>query len=97
MKKVLVIVCLIVMAAAANAHASSAVDSYIQAIASLTGPRSVIPTAPKGYGAVRDEQTGDVLVLVPREYCETNAPRSYLVFLGLTRYGSQITGYCKEF
>jgi hypothetical protein len=32
MKKVLVIVCLIVMAAAANAHASSAVDSYIRVL-----------------------------------------------------------------
>jgi hypothetical protein len=96
MKKVLVVVCVIVMAAAANAYASSAVDSYIQAIASLTGPKSVIPTAPKGYGAVRDEQTGDLLVLVPRGYCGTN-PQSYVVFLGLTAYGSQITGYCKEF
>jgi hypothetical protein len=98
MKKVLVVVCLIVMAAAANAYASSTVDMdrYIQAIASLPGPKSVIPTAPKGYGAVRDELTGDFLVIVPRGYCGMN-PQSYVVFLGLTTYGSQITGYCKEF
>jgi len=96
MKKVLVVVCVIVMAAAANAYASSAMDSYIQAIASLAGPKSVIPTAPKGYGAARDEQTGDVLVLVPRGYCGAYAPGS-VVPLGHTRYGSQINGYCEEF
>jgi hypothetical protein len=96
MKKVLVVVCVIVMAAAANAYASSAVDSYIQAIASLVGPKAVIPTAPKGCGAVRDEETGDFLVIVPRGYCGTN-PQSYVVLLGLTAYGSQILGYCKEF
>ena len=96
MKKVLVVACVIVMAAAANAYASSVVDSYIQAIASLTGPKSVIPTAPKGYGAVRDEQTGDFLVLVPREYCGTNGP-GYVVTFGHTTYGSQINGYCQEF
>ena len=97
MKKVLVVVCVVVMAAAANAYASPAVDSYIQAIASLAGPKSVIPTAPKGYGAVRDEQTGDFLVLVPREYCGTNAPPGYKVSLGRTTYGSQIKGYCQDF
>jgi hypothetical protein len=96
MKKVLVVACVIVMAAAANAFASPAVDSYIQAIASLTGPKSVIPKAPKGYGAVRDEQTGDFLLLVPREYCGTNDP-GYVVSFGHTRYGSQIKGYCQEF
>ena len=93
MKKVLVVASVIVMAVAANAYASPAVDSYIQAIASLQSPKSVIPTAPKGYGAVRDEETGDFLVLVPREYCETNAPR-HVVLLGYTTYGSQINGYC---
>ena len=96
MKKVLVVACVIVMAAAANAYASPAVDSYIQAIASLTGPKSAIPKAPKGYGAVRDEQTGDFLVLVPREYCGTNGP-GYVVSFGRTTYGSQIKGYCQEF
>ena len=96
MKKVLVVACVIVMAAAANVHASPAVDSYIQAIASLASPKSVIPKAPKGYGAVRDEQTGDFLVLVPREYCGTNAP-GYAVSLGRTTYGSQINGYCQDF
>ena len=93
MKKVLVVACVIVMAAAVNAYASPAVDSYIQAIASLTSPKSAIPKAPKGYGTIRDEQTGDFLVLVPREYCETNAPRR-VVPLGYTTYGSQINGYC---
>jgi hypothetical protein len=87
MKKVLVAACVIVMAAAVNA---------IQVIASLTGPKSVIPKAPKGYGAARDEQTGDFLVLVPREYCGTNAPGD-VVSLGHTTYGSQINGYCQEF
>jgi len=97
MKKVLVVACVIVMAAVANAYASSAMDSYIQAIASLAGPRSVVPTAPKGYGAVRDEETGDFLVLVPREYCGgMNAP-GYVVLLGHTTYGSQINGYCQDF
>jgi hypothetical protein len=96
MKKVLVAACVIVMAAAVNAYASPAVDSYIQVIASLTGPKSVIPKAPKGYGAARDEQTGDFLVLVPREYCGTNAPGD-VVSLGHTTYGSQINGYCQEF
>ena len=96
MKKVLVVACVIVVAAAANAYASPAVDSYIQAIASLTGPKSVIPKAPKGYGAVRDEQTGDFYVLVPKEYCGTNASDT-VVSLGRTRYGSQIIGYCQEF
>ena len=97
MKKVLVVACIIVMAAAANAYASPAMDSYIQAIASLAGPKSVLPTAPKGYGAVRDEETGEILVLVPREYCVTNAPPGYVVSLGHTTYGSQINGYCQEF
>ena len=96
MKKVLVVACVIVMAAAANAYASPAVDSYIQAIASLAGPKSVIPTAPKGYGAVRDEETGDFLVLVPQEYCGMSGA-GYVVSLGHTAYGSQINGYCQEF
>ena len=96
MKKVLVVACVIIMAAAANAYASPAVDSYIHAIASLAGPKSVIPTAPKGYGAVRDEQTGEFLVLVPREYCGTCAP-DCVVSLGHTTYGGQINGYCQEF
>jgi hypothetical protein len=96
MKKVLVVACVIVIAVAANAYASPAVDKYIQAIASLTDPWSVLPKAPKGYGAVRDEQTGDFLVLVPREYCAKNAP-GYVVPLGYTTYGGEITGYCVEF
>ncbi|MGD0235211.1 MAG: hypothetical protein ABSC55_11840 [Syntrophorhabdales bacterium] len=96
MKKVLVVVCVIVMAAAANAYASPAVDSYIQAIASLAWPMSAIPAALKGCGAVRDERTGDFLVLVPREYCGTNAP-GYKVSLGYTKYGSQVIGYCQDF
>jgi hypothetical protein len=96
MKKVLVVACVIVMAAAANAYASPAVDSYIQAIASLVWPLSAIPPAPKGCGVLRDERTGDFLVLVPREYCGTTAP-GYKVFLGYTKYGSQINGYCQEF
>jgi len=90
MKTILVVACVIGMAAAVNAHAASPVDSYIGAIASLAGPKSEIPTPPRGYGAVRDEQTGDFLVLVPREYCKTNTP----VPLGRTTYGSQIRGYC---
>ena len=96
MKKVLVVACVIVIAAAANAYASPAVDRYIQAIASQSGPKARIPAAPKGCGAVRDEQTGDFHVLVPREYCGTNAA-SPVVPLGRTAYGSQITGYCEEF
>ena len=80
MKNVLVVACIIVMAAAANAYASPALDSYIQVIANLPGPKSVIPTAPKGYGAVRDERTGEFLVLVPREYCGTNNAPGYVVF-----------------
>lgn len=96
MKMVLVIACVIVMAAAANAYASPAVDTYIQAIASLASPMSVIPAAPKGCGAVRDERTGDFLVLVPREYCGTNAS-GYKVSLGFTTYGSRINGYCQDF
>ena len=96
MKKVLVVACVIVMAAALNAYASPAVDSYIQAIARIEGPKSVMPTPPKGYGAARDEQTGDFVVLVPREYCGTD-PLSNVVPLGQTRYGSQINGYCQEF
>ena len=97
MKKVIVGACVIVIAAAINAYASPpAVDTYIQAIASLAGPTAKIPTAPKGYGAVRDEQTGDFYVLVPKEYCGTN-PASTVIPLGQTRYGSQIVGYCQEF
>ena len=97
MKKVLVVICLIVMAAAANAHASPAVDSYVKAIATLAGPKAAIPTAPKGYGAMRDEQTGDFLVLVPQEYCGGKSAPSYKVSLGRTAYGSQIRGYCADF
>ena len=96
MKKVLVIVCVIVMAAAANVYASPAVDNYILAIASLAGPKSVIPTPPRGYGAVRDEKTGDFLILVPQEYCGTNGA-GYVMSLGHTAYGSRINGYCQEF
>ncbi len=96
MKKVLVVAFVIVMAATANVYASSAMDSYIQAIAGLAGPKSAIPTAPKGYGAVRNEQTGEILVLVPREYCGTCGP-GCVVSLGHTTYGSQINGYCPEF
>ena len=96
MKKVLVVACVIVMAAAANACAAPAMDSYIQAIATLLGPKSVIPTGPKGFGAVRDEQTGDFLVLIPREHCGT-IPPGWVVSLGRTMYGGQIKGYCQEF
>jgi hypothetical protein len=96
MKKVLVIACVIVMAAAAKAYASPAVDSYIQAIANLPSPLSNLPPAPKGYGSVRYGRTGDFLILVPREYCGIGRPCS-IVVLGLTRYGSQIRGYCEEF
>ena len=96
MKKALMVACVIVMAAAANAYASPVVDSYVQAIASLPGPKLDIPTGPKGFGAVRDEQTGDYLVLIPREYCGTIAP-GWVVPLGRTMYGSQIKGYCQEF
>ena len=97
MKKVLMVVCVIVMAATANAYASSAMDGYIQKIASLAGPKSVIPTAPKGYGAVRDEQTGDFLVLIPREYCGGMSAPGYVVILGHTKYGGQINDYCQDF
>ena len=96
MKKVIVVACVIVMVAVVNAYASPAVDKYIQAIASLAGPKARIPAAPKGCGVVRDERTGDFLVLVPKEYCGTNAPDT-VVSLGRTRYGSQIIGYCQEF
>ncbi len=97
MKKILVVACVIVMAAAINASASPAVDNYIKAIASLKNPKSVIPRPPKGYGTVRDEQTGDFLVLVPREYCGTDNAPGAKVPLGHTAYGGQITGYCQEF
>ena len=97
MKKVLVVTCAIAMAAAANAYAAPAVDSYIQAIASLPDAESMIPKPPKGYGAVRDEQTGDFLVLIPREYCGGMSAPGYVVPLGRTTYGSRITGYCQEF
>ena len=96
MKTVLVVACIIVMVAAANAYTAPAVDKYIQAIASLAGPKARIPAAPKGCGAARDERTGDILVLVPKEYCGTNAPDT-VVSLGKTAYGSQIIGYCQEF
>ena len=95
MKKVLVVVCVIAMAAA-NAYASPPVDRYIQALANLAGQTARMPTAPKGCGAVRDEKTGDFHILVPTEYCATNAPDT-VVSLGRTRYGSQIIGYCQEF
>ncbi len=73
MKKVLIVACAIGVVAAANAYASSpTVDRYIQAIASLESPSARIPVPPRGYGAVRDEQTGDFVMLVPREYCGKN-------------------------
>ena len=97
MKKILVVTCVLVMAVAVHTYASSpAVDRYVQAIQSLPGPHARIPAAPKGYGAVRDEQKGDFHVLVPKEYCGTNAPDT-VIPLGHTRYGSQIVGYCQEF
>ena len=97
MKKILVVACVMVMAATANAYTAPAVDNYIQAIASLPDSESRIPKPPKGYGAVRNEQTGDFLVLVPREYCGTHNAPGNTVPLGHTTYGSQITGYCQEF
>jgi hypothetical protein len=96
MKKVMVVACVVVMTVAAHTYAAPAVDRYIQAIANLGSPKARMPAAPKGYGAVRDEQTGDFHVLVPKEYCGTNAPDT-LVSLGRTRYGSQIIGHCQEF
>ena len=96
MKKVFVAACVIAAITAVNAYASPAVDKYIQAIASLPGPNAKIPAAPKGCGAVRDQKTGDIMVLVPREYCETKTLDNMLS-LGQTKYGSQITGYCQEF
>lgn len=96
MKKFLVITCVIIVAAAANLYASPTVDPYIQAIASLTSPKASVPAAPTGCGAVRDEQTGDFHVLVPREYCGTNASGT-VVSLGHTVYDGKITGYCQEF
>ena len=96
MKKILVVACIIAMAAAADVYASPAVDGYIQALENLASPRSMIPKAPKGYGAVRDEKTGDFLVLVPKEYCGKNGP-GYVVTLGYTIYGGEIAGYCVEF
>ncbi len=75
MIKVVVVACIVAMAGATNLDASPAVDTYIQAIEDLPSPSATIPTAPKGYGAVRDERTGDFLVLVPQDYCSTNAPR----------------------
>jgi hypothetical protein len=101
MKTVLVIVCLIVITATAAAYAAPAtppaLDSYIQAIASLPYSDSMIPKPPKGYGAVRDEYTGDFLILVPREYCGGNNAPGYKIDLGQTKYGSRINGYCMEF
>ena len=96
MKKVFVAACVIAAITAVNAYASPAVDKYIQAIANLPGPNAKIPAAPKGCGAVRDQKTGDIMVLVPREYCETKTLDNMLS-LGQTKYGSQITGYCQEF
>ena len=96
MKTVFVAACVIAAITAMNAHASPAVDKYIEVIASLPSPNAKMPAAPKGCGAVRDQKTGDILILVPREYCETTAPDNMLS-LGRTRYGSQITGYCQEF
>ncbi len=97
MKKVLVVACvLVIVTAAANVYASPAVDKYIQAIAKLASPKAAIPTAPKGYGAMRDEQTGNFLLLVPPNYCGEDGP-GYIIPLGTTRYGGQINGYCVEF
>ncbi len=98
MKRVFVIMCVMVMvAAASNAYASSAVDRYIQAIAALASPASAIPKPPKGYGAVRNEGTGDFLLLVPQEYCGQEGRNGDTIPLGRTTYGSRINGYCVEF
>jgi hypothetical protein len=97
MKKVLVVVCVMVMAATATAYAASPLDTYIQAIANLPYSDSMIPKPPKGYGAVRNEQTGDFLVLVPKEYCGANNTPGAKIPLGRTTYGSEISGYCAEF
>ncbi len=97
MINVFVVVCVLIMAvAAANAYASSAVDKYILTIARLASPKSEIPPAPKGYGAVRNEQTGNFLLLVPPDYCGEEGP-GYVIPLGKTMYGGQINGYCMEF
>ncbi len=77
-------------------HAAPAVDRYIQAIASLPSATSSIPTPPRGYGAVRNEQTGEFLVLVPPDYCMSKVWGD-VVFLGTTTYGSRIYGLCGEF
>ena len=97
MRKVLMVACVLVIAAAANAHAASPVGNYIQMLANLPDSASLIPEAPEGCGAVRDELTGDFLLLVPREYCGTNTAPGYTVPLGHTTYGSKIIGYCQEF
>jgi hypothetical protein len=96
MKKIMV-ACVIVFAVAAAAYAfpSPAVDTYIQAIASLADPYAAIPSAPRGYGAVRDEGTGDFVILLPREYCGTSP--IYMIPLGHTAYGGLINGYCQQF
>ena len=96
MKKVLVVVCLIVMAVTAKAYAASPLDSYIQAITNLPDSESVIPKPPKGYGAVRDERTGNFLILVPKDYCRSDSLNG-IIPLGSTSYGSRIKGFCTEF
>ena len=93
MKKVLLIACALAMAVE-NVYASPAVDSYIRAIASLPSVMSTIPTPPSGYGAIRNQRTGDFMLLVPREYC-ANSP-SYVIPLGVTAYGRVINGYCEH-
>ena len=96
MKKLFALTCVIVIAAAVNAYASPAMDKYIETIANLPSPMSAIPKAPKGYGAVRDERTGNFLILVPREYCGKETSGN-VVPLGYTKWGSQVSGYCAEF
>ncbi len=95
MKKILVVVCITVMAATVNAYASPAVDAYVKAIASLKEAKGPIPTAPKGCGAVRNDATGDFLVLIPRESCKNT--KGNIIPLGQTKYGSQVNGFCAEF
>jgi len=96
MKKILVVAFVIAMAAATTAYASPAMDKYIETIANLPSPMSALPRAPKGYGAVRNERTGDFLILLPKEYCGKNGSAN-VVPLGHTTWGSRINGYCQEF
>ena len=95
MTKVIVVACVMVFAVATGAYASPAVDTYIKAISSLADPQAAIPSAPSGCGAVRDEDTGDFLVLLPRDYC--GASPVYVIPLGQTAYGGRIKGYCQQF